>query len=289
MKSTLLLLFVLVAGPASAAKLPDGWLTDFSKGLEKAKAEGKPVMAVFSAVWCGPCQEMIQEVYPSPEVRAELSKWVPVYVDVDEDTKTPAKFKITGYPTFVLLSPEGKEEDRQVGGRPEASFLRMLRNHQIYVAKAAELEARFKAAPDDPVAWKEKAENEMLKDHAEEAQAAYEKVAKLDPGNKLETADDLEYLKAIPSKYADLKLSAERLAAIETKYPTSGILSKVRVARVMVALRQDDLDGAKALLEDGIKKFASSDEADDMKTILARLNAFLEDRAEAEKEKSGAK
>lgn len=96
------------------------WTTDFS-AAQKAAAEQKlPILAVFSGSdWCGPCMMLKSKVFDTPEF-AEYAKgrFIPVELDYpkrtpqDEKTKKQNaqlgdRYGIRGYPTVLLLSPQG--------------------------------------------------------------------------------------------------------------------------------------------------------------------------------------
>lgn len=118
---------------ALAADFPKGspaFEHKLSDALAKAKAEGKPVVAVFSAVWCGPCQAMKKEVYPSAEVKKYHDKFVWAYLDTDEESnaKDAEKFGVTGIPHIQFLDKNGKAVDKQVGSSSADQFASTLKS-----------------------------------------------------------------------------------------------------------------------------------------------------------------
>ena len=112
-----------VALTASAfANTPEGWTTDLDKALAKAKAEKKNVLVEFTGSdWCPPCIAMRKNVFSKKEfVDAASKKFILVELDFpkgDEEVKKKneplaEKYKIEGFPTVILLSPNGKEFTR---------------------------------------------------------------------------------------------------------------------------------------------------------------------------------
>jgi thiol-disulfide isomerase/thioredoxin len=106
--------------------LPDNWLTDFQQASEKSSETGKPILAMFSASWCGPCKAMIANVYPTDEAKQALAAFVPVYIDSEKETDLAAKNDIRAYPTFVCFDTSGKAIDQHVGGGDVDKFVEML-------------------------------------------------------------------------------------------------------------------------------------------------------------------
>jgi thioredoxin-related protein len=131
MKKLLTLLAAAIMLPAMASEFPEGspkFGTDYKAALETAKKEGKPVVLVFSAAWCPPCQTMKKTVYPSAEVKPLQDKFVWAYLDVDEEANAAAaeKYKVQGIPHVQFLDKDGKALISQVGGVSPAEFAGIL-------------------------------------------------------------------------------------------------------------------------------------------------------------------
>lgn len=127
MKKLLALFAAALVLPLLASDFPDGspkFGTDYKAALETAKKEHKPVVVVFSAAWCGPCQSMKKNVYPSKEVTPLHDKFVWAYLDVDQDANAAAatKYGVQGIPHIQFLSAEGKDLGTQIGGTSPGDF-----------------------------------------------------------------------------------------------------------------------------------------------------------------------
>jgi thiol:disulfide interchange protein len=118
--------------PASShtSGAPLGFQTRYDTALSLAKSSSKPLVLVFSASWCPPCQQMKNEVYPSPEVAPYKSQFVWAYLDVDDPANQPAaqKFGVRGIPHITFLNPQGTEIDTTTGGMPPSAFASKLQS-----------------------------------------------------------------------------------------------------------------------------------------------------------------
>ena len=131
-KFILCLTAALFALPLLAGDFPKG-SPPFEHSLAsveaKAKKSGKPMVVVFSAVWCPPCQAMKKDVYPSKEVTALHDKFEWAYIDVDEEGNAAAakKFGVNGIPHIELLDSSGKSLGNQVGSTSPGDFAATLK------------------------------------------------------------------------------------------------------------------------------------------------------------------
>ncbi|MCE9519876.1 MAG: thioredoxin family protein [Verrucomicrobia bacterium] len=131
---TLVALFTLiffVSTTAFSGDFPKGspaFEHKLSDALAKAKETNKPVIAIFSAVWCGPCQTMKKDVYPSAAVKPYLEKFIWAYLDADDSSNAAdmKKFNVNGIPHIEFLDSTGKSVGQQVGSSSPESFAKTL-------------------------------------------------------------------------------------------------------------------------------------------------------------------
>lgn len=122
MKNTLLAFAIaLFASALNAADFPAGspkFATSNDTVTKSAKENGKPALIVFSASWCGPCQEMKKNIYPSAEVKPFHDKfnWAYLDIDVPANAKVFESLKLESVPYILFLDAAGKKLDVQDGG-----------------------------------------------------------------------------------------------------------------------------------------------------------------------------
>ena len=107
--------------PGAAAKIAENvWLENYETALQKARAENKPVFLNFTGVTCTNCRWMEKNMFPEPEVKKELDRFVLAELFTDRDTpehKTAdeknadlqtTKYNSAALPLYVIISPDEK-------------------------------------------------------------------------------------------------------------------------------------------------------------------------------------
>ncbi len=115
------------------------WQTDFNRAKKQAIAESKPLVAMFTASWCGPCRRMKSTTLVDRAVRQLLnSHFVTVMVDTDRNPGLTRQYNITGMPTVVIIDPTTGKSDRVRGYQGRSQFLSFLNSHkrQLQLASA---------------------------------------------------------------------------------------------------------------------------------------------------------
>lgn len=125
----LLLGCVIVAGMAAQGA---EWETDFEKASRAASTAGKYLLLDFSGSdWCGWCIKLENEVFSKPEFKTYAEEKLSLALIDFPRRKSQAaavkkqnaglaeKYSVEGFPTIVLLAPDGKTVGRtgyQPGG-----------------------------------------------------------------------------------------------------------------------------------------------------------------------------
>jgi putative disulphide-isomerase len=118
------------------------------KALEKAKGENKKVFVDCYTSWCGPCKMMAEKVLPLKEVGEYMNeRFVCIKVDMEkgEGPDLARKYKVTAYPTFLVLKADGSLMQRVVGGTLDGKEFIQKVDAAFDENSAANLEAEYAA------------------------------------------------------------------------------------------------------------------------------------------------
>ena len=129
--------------PAVSKSVAKGWTEDFEVAKKKAAKEGKLILMDFSGSdWCGWCKKMDEEVFAKDRfVREASKKFVLVMIDTPNDKtilsnlarrqnqELKETYSVRGFPTVVIVDPEGKEVKRHSGYRAggPSGYIKYLR------------------------------------------------------------------------------------------------------------------------------------------------------------------
>jgi thiol:disulfide interchange protein len=116
----------LGANTAHAADIK--WHSSLSAAQAQAKKTKRPLLVYFSTSWCGPCKEMKRTTFKDAKVIAESRKWTMVQIDAEKQESVAAKYKVDGYPTMIILKPNGASVSRAEGGMGASGFLNWMKS-----------------------------------------------------------------------------------------------------------------------------------------------------------------
>lgn len=118
------------------------WSTDLDASLLRARTAQRPLLVEFHTSWCGPCENMDRDVFSRTDVADAMKEWVPVRIDADQQVSLAQQYSIEGYPTFLVMRPDGQVVRRELGGLDAGDFIAFLRS--------AESSARVPATSTSP-------------------------------------------------------------------------------------------------------------------------------------------
>jgi protein disulfide-isomerase len=130
---------VFISGPFASAE--SGWLTDYKKAQQEAKAGNKLLLLDFTGSdWCGWCKKFDREVLSQPQFK-DYARDNLVIVELDfprakpqtpelrkQNRELAQQYEMVGFPTIVVLSADGQKLWRYDGYFPDgpAAFIAQL-------------------------------------------------------------------------------------------------------------------------------------------------------------------
>lgn len=170
---------MFLAGASLAVAVPAiaelEWMTDLPAAQERAAAENKLVLVDFTGSdWCGWCVRLHKDVFETPAFEEYVAdKFVMMEVDVPQNPEFDkelrarneelcSRYGIDGFPTLMVMTPEGTVTGGFVGGRPDLPAVQQpldaaRTNAEAYAAaqtlegveKAKALFAVYRALPEE--------------------------------------------------------------------------------------------------------------------------------------------
>ena len=127
-----LLAFAIIASAFMAWQLhgdkPElvNWPHDFDAAQARSHAGGGPVLAYFTATWCGPCQKMKATTFTDSRVEHALDKFSIVKIDLDQQKDLAMKYHAEAIPMFAILDNDGNVKKETSGYMTADEFLAWL-------------------------------------------------------------------------------------------------------------------------------------------------------------------
>ena len=113
----------------NVAWLPAAQDADIDRAFALAKEQRKPVLLYWGATWCPPCNQLKATFFNTQDFAIQARDFVAVHVDGDRPgaQKLGARFKVRGYPTVLLMNPDGAEITRLPGEADAEQVMAVLR------------------------------------------------------------------------------------------------------------------------------------------------------------------
>jgi thioredoxin-related protein len=193
--SALIISIILIACSATSRAEVHFKDLSFSEAKKLALKEHKKVMIDFFTTWCGWCKVLDKKTYTDDHVsQITDAKFISVKIDAEkgEGIDLAKQYQITGYPTIVFFTPEGKEIDRVVGYEDADHFARSL-NIAAGGGSKAIIDELNGAGSNDPQKWLAAADYYAEHGNNDQAIGAFNHVLMLDPDNKQKMKEEAMY------------------------------------------------------------------------------------------------
>lgn len=107
------------------------WLS-LEEARQLGRSTNKPVLIDVYADWCQPCKNMERFVFPDDSVQEILSnRYVLAKVNLDDPVLGDSlrkEFRLHAIPTYIVLTPGGRETKRHVGFFEKNGFMKWLQD-----------------------------------------------------------------------------------------------------------------------------------------------------------------
>ena len=101
---------------------------DVDAAFADARVQRLPLFLYWGAVWCPPCNQVKATIFNRQDFVDRARFFIPVYLDGDSPSaqKLGARFNVSGYPTMILFTPDGREITRLPGEVDADQYMRVL-------------------------------------------------------------------------------------------------------------------------------------------------------------------
>lgn len=97
---------------------------DFIAAQAAASKEKKVILIDFYTTWCGPCKMLDKTTWKDAKVQALLNdKTIALKIDAEKETELAKRYRVSAYPTIMIINADGSEVDRLVGYLDPTAFL----------------------------------------------------------------------------------------------------------------------------------------------------------------------
>jgi len=118
---------LLATGSSGKFTAPRNWMEDYGKARQESRRLGLPLLVHFHTSWCRPCRQMEREFLGTAAMREVLGEqFVGVKLDGDQHQWLVKAFRVTGYPSDIIVAPGGRILHHASGKHSKTGYFQML-------------------------------------------------------------------------------------------------------------------------------------------------------------------
>ncbi len=104
---------------------------------EAAQRDGEPIMIVFGATWCQPCQALKQETLNTDAFLGQVGMLHIVHIDIDAQADVARRFQVGAIPEIVLMTGESMIVSRRRGFAESDELLKWVEEGRGLASRGA--------------------------------------------------------------------------------------------------------------------------------------------------------
>lgn len=126
-----IVLFLIAGSFLTAQKIDFDTSSSWEKLQSRAKKQNKYLFVDCYTEWCGWCKVMDKETFTDKNIAAYMNEhFIAAKIDMEKDygINLSMKYRITGFPSFIIFSPDGKLVYKTFGFQKPEKFISELEN-----------------------------------------------------------------------------------------------------------------------------------------------------------------
>ena len=223
----------------SAADLSTlGFLHNPQQAYERALAEDKELLVDFSTDWCVWCRRLEADVFPSADFQAFAAERVLLSVDAEkgDGIALAQRYHVSGFPTLILMAPDGSEIDRLVGYLPAEAFVQLFEDYSNGIGTLSALQESLAQSPHDLALKLQIAQKLDDRGQVRDAHGLLQEIIEQDPLN--ETGYAAEASVALAMAEYQLQESTKGLEDVLLRYPGLEAGPQIYLMLIGIAARE---------------------------------------------------
>lgn len=218
--------FLVLIFSSCVKKIPEKieWNTSLEESFKLANEEKKKLLLDFYRKDCKWCKRLDDSTFTDREVISLSLDFVFVKIDAKKDSLLVEEYKVSAYPTVILLKSSGEEIERIVGYLSPREFFKNVKSYLLGRGTLADLEKKLKKDSTDIVLLLKIGEKYMDRKRHDEAKRLFRKINDLDSKNYWGKTDSALFnLAYIHYREKEYKEAIAKFQNLSKDFPESGL------------------------------------------------------------------
>ncbi len=272
----LIILGLIISGIASCSSKPVkiNWSSSLPEALQTAWKSKQNVLVFFYANWSKWSQVLEESSLNTSRFDNLKHKMIFTKLKAENETGWVAKYKVSDFPTLILLNSKGEEIDRIVGYLSSKELVNKLNNYLKGKETLTDFENKVKKDSLNAKINFKLAVKYQERSRWYEAEQFYRKVLELDPKNTRSRSDSsLFNLSILYIKKTDFDKALENLDQLKREFPKSSLVMSAELYRAFCYAKKGDKNKAIALYESFMKQYPKYPQAASVSEEIKRLKS----------------
>lgn len=233
------------------------WVENFDEALQLAKKQRKLIIAHLYTDWCVWCTVMERDTFANTSVVEELGSryiWLRLNTEKQADgIEARKRFRISSYPTTLLLEPEEQLFERLDGYLPPEQFLQAIRPLGQELRSLVDLRQQVRSHPENTKLTFELAGKYAGRHEYRRAAKHYDDLISSASSTKL---DQIYFLLALCLASDGRKqLAIDRLTELRRRFPRSEVVADALSLQGQILFELGERQEATQLWRDYLRRF----------------------------------